>query len=754
MKQYIRFKVKHVITTIGALLAIIMLGYIFLPSALMAIGDNYRAKGETETAKVYYDRISQYFPRSGKTAEALEKAADITMNNNLLMITPKSVGGFHSRMNRVVSEEAKTYYLELAERFPNTFQGQRAITTLTTMDALESISRNRIDDALNTIKHYFETHRWPDTYIAIDIAYTLRNNSYYTEAIDLLKYVLDRDNKAKIPDLHVLLGDLYAVSGDIELAKVHYEHAIAVHTEIYELDRNRQEHEAIRLESRFYEEITDSIQNKIARLDNLDSLGVGIVTGSINLHGKPLSDIQIMLQPYNDPHSFPVGSPDALWTVSDNNGEFTFNNVTPGEYGLGFVVDLDVVGDVILKGGAFPQSMLTVETEGTYHWDFSLVDTLTVNYPIDSAVIEDDTINFSWEPLADAAYYTLRFGIYFDNGTSFGQGPLEKHYANQATVTMDDLISFQTGYSFDKQGPTPESLFGYAMPGGKYFWGVDAHAEDGTILTSSRGYVASQNTDFTISNRELLEADKLLLNREYGKAIVAYEKLLEESPNYSHALRMLAKIYSFETSAYTESFNFTDFDKAIEYYERLYKITGHTGYLDSIISIYYYSLDDFSNAYDTLKRLAAIASLNDWQHMQIASIEGHFGNYEHGLGQLLKAESKYYKTEAALRILTGITNVADKDHRWNTAMLDYRNNYQPEAIEGLLQDIAGTPALEAIDFLSRQDLTPNEAFIKLSMQMVEPALRKEQNDILSAFEAQYSAIDSKLVQIANRLYKH
>ncbi|MCR3921032.1 MAG: hypothetical protein NUK65_00740 [Firmicutes bacterium] len=123
MRQ-IRFKVKHLLSVCAILLVFFALGYLLLPSLLFSQGEKYRAQGEPLTAKIYYDRLNDYFPQHGKTAAALEQAAIIASEGNLLMVTPRSIGGTGGHPDAIISQEAVDYYTLLVERFPDTWHGK------------------------------------------------------------------------------------------------------------------------------------------------------------------------------------------------------------------------------------------------------------------------------------------------------------------------------------------------------------------------------------------------------------------------------------------------------------------------------------------------------------------------------------------------------------------------------------------------------------------------------------------------------
>ncbi|MGF7185205.1 tetratricopeptide (TPR) repeat protein [Desulfitispora alkaliphila] len=635
MKRQIRFKVKHILGLAGAMMAIVILVYAFLPATLLSIAEGYYSSGEREVAKVYYERIDNYFPNRKENANALEQLAQLATydRDDMLVISPMGIGGGHGVKGNL-PEEARAYYTKLVERFPATFQGRRALMELTKQEARDYVNSGKPDEAVAVVRDYYQRDdvRIYNTDVAMDAARAMQINGYNPQGIEVLEYALEENENVIYPELFELAGDLYAFMGDKENARAYYEKTLRSYEEIEKKDRELID-EGHPITKSIHGERKEVIAKKMARLTD-EPLETGAVKGTITLSGEPLSDVQMMLQPLTQPNVYPVSSSDAIWVVTDSQGQFTFEHISPSWYALGFVLDIDRVGDVVLEGGHFPQSKFDVEAGETYNWDFNLVETMKVVSPVNDVVIKEDTIEFSWEQFPDAAYYKLELGMYLGNGSSWRTIP-EEHPSNRATLSIEELQSIETGVSYDEEGPTPESLFGYAiMPEGKYFWGVIAYDEEGNILSASRGYLKEQNTDFSFGNTEMTEGDRLLLDRQYGEAIEAYGETLTEEPNNLHALRMLASMHRISISNDIADYPYTDYNKAVQYFERLYELTGDTVYLDSISGLYYHSLGEYGKALTILKKKQEIDQLSPWQQMMLARLESHFGNYHEGLKQL------------------------------------------------------------------------------------------------------------------------
>ncbi len=758
MKSHIRFKVKHVLGVIAMALGIVILSYVFLPSVMLSIAEGYYKEGEQAGAKMYYDRMNQYFPNHWKTPEALERAAQIAASDNLLMISPMGIGSA-PRSSGNITKEALEYYKILAERFPDTWQGERAIKELAIQEIKNLINQGDISTAQEEIDNFFkkQTRIYWHNDVVMEVARALIIKGYPHEAADLVEELLNNNEDSQnYPDMYELLADIYGALGNREKALFNYNRVLKTHEEILKRDREHFGDEHDEGMNMYYEEKEEEIRRKISML-NANPITTGSVTGSIILSGKPLAGVELILQPLPNPNTYPMGSPDAAWLTSNEDGKFLFENIIPGRYGLGFVVDLEQVGDAVLKGGRFPKSIIYVEEGGNYNWDFELVETMKIVAPIDDEVIQGDYINFSWEPYEDAAYYTLELGTYFENGSGSSGHP-QKYYSNSAKLNIQELKSIQTGMSYDEEGPKPQSLFGYAMPGGRFFWSVSAHDKDGNVLTSSQGYLKSQNSNFTFPEKEVSEGDKLLLARKYGEAIAAYEKTLEKDPEDIHSLSMLAKLYGFSLNEAVGQYEYSDLDKAIVYYHRLFELTGNVGYLDRVASIYYIYKEDFKKALDTLKIIEENQGLNDWQKHMKAKLESHFGNYSHALNILLSSEIRFLSEEAALRIITGdFSDLFNQNHGcnveevWQKALAEYEKDYAmvDRSLRNSIKDMA---AIDAITMLDNKEITPHQEFIKLSLKVIDPTYRRSSNEDVKVFIDKFSARNPELAKYAKILF--
>ncbi|SET76424.1 hypothetical protein SAMN05660297_03426 [Natronincola peptidivorans] len=751
MKKTIRIQIKDLFKGIGVFLAILLLVYTFLPSAMLAIGNRYQRQGDSLTAKVYYDRLDRFFPNRAETAQALESAARIAGNHNLLMISSTGVGG-GSHIGGYLSKEAEAYYQKLVDRFPDTWQGKRAKIELTTQEIKHLISKDKIEEAFSLMKHHYETINantstsyW-DPAVAIEAVTALKIKGQHMRGLDFLQYMMEHEETLVDTRIYEIAANLHGFLGNKHEAEKYYLRLIEQYEENIEMERQFDDQEHMEGIVSYYAMQKEEIQRKLASLKDAPS-SYGAIEGTITLINQPLAAVPVFLQPQNDPMGGTFGGAtfDSIWGLSNEAGEFQFNYVAPGRYSLGFVVDLDVVGDVVLKGGYFPQSTIYVDEDESYHWDFQLVDTINVLSPTNDEKITENSVHFQWEPFQEAAYYTLTLGAYDGSATYSINYSERRFYTNEAVLSIDEFASISSGIHFDDEGPTPDSLFGFGHPKGKYFWGVSAHDEEGNILTSSLGYLKRQNTDFRFEDRDIRAGDEYLLKRQFSEAIASYEADLKENSNDLYALNMLGKLYGFSYGN-LENYPYSDIDKAIVYYERLYDLTMSPRHIENMVRLLYHEKQNYPHVLQLLETLEDNTQLQPWMQRYRVMICSHQGNYEKALEELLAIDSKFHSLEASLRIITNNfteLQLHDRDvleEKWIEALHQYEEIYV-SMNRDLKEKISETTPLEALKLLENRDLTPHEALLQLTLKIVEPTISIREFEALMEYRNNYRAID-------------
>ncbi len=754
MKKYIRFKVKDLLKLSGILLLLSAFIYLFLPNIMFSIGTRYADNGELNIAKGYYERIEAYFPNSSINATALMRAAEI-VNGSTIAISANSVGS--QSYFGFVAEGAEAYYTKIVERFPKTNEGRNAYTLLAASKMKRLIAEDETAEALNLMKTYYSeinegfSNKFYDYSVVTSAVNALRSKGQLKEALYVLDYysgIIDYDNL----DILELSADINALMGNKAEAEALYHILLEKYQE--DIDRDKEHSQQTDAPSNsYYTERKQYIEEKISVLGN-EPTSTGRVSGSISLKGEALPAIDVFLQPQEKNNQYRIGSStgDALWAISNNQGEFSFSYVPPGRYSLGLLVSPQAIGEVVLKGGFFPKSTLYVAEGESYSWDFEFVDTMEVISPNIDTEVTGDAVHFQWSEVEDAAYYTLTLGSYGGAlGGTFSNYLDKLFYTNEAILTGKELSYANGALGMDDEGPLPETIMGFGLPGIKYYWSVNAHDENGNIITSSWGY-GSENTDFHFPYRELTEGDQLLMDRRLEEAIAAYEAAIAENPSDNYSKAMLAKIYSISD---TRGYRHTDFKKALAYYTQLYTNTKDPVFLNHMMNINN-EMENYQGALELVDAFSQLNRPNPYHHYLSAKGLSHLGDYSKALEELWKGTADAnFDMKAALMLLTDNYTadeaISQGEQVWMKSIKQYQEEYS-HLDEALKNTIAELPPLEALKLFDNKDLTPHQALLKLSLELVEPTLKRYSYELLEDWQRSYRTTDPQLSRLVSNMF--
>ncbi|KGP74694.1 carboxypeptidase-like regulatory domain-containing protein [Pontibacillus yanchengensis] len=289
--------------------------------------------------------------------------------------------------------------------------------------------------------------------------------------------------------------------------------------------------------------VLQSIQERLEAWKN----GEDLVTYQGKLQtddGKPLSHAKVFLvNPDRKGNSFTEKQSPS--SITDDQGNFKIEALPKGDYQLMLGMTLDQV-----DGYTWPvESDEWLDVQSDVKRNITLPSLIKINSPINDQMVKGDKVEFSWEPVEDAAYYQLHFGIQYEGGgiTTTASEHIESN-AFEMSKQAFLFQSFGTVQIMDGDGEmqiVPESLLGLSNPNVDMYWYVDAYNKQGEILTSSNGFRlskenAAQIPYFHYEKQSLTEADELLLDGKLDEAFAAYKK----DENDLHSQRMIYEIIS------------------------------------------------------------------------------------------------------------------------------------------------------------------------------------------------------------------
>lgn len=316
--------------------------------------------------------------------------------------------------------------------------------------------------------------------------------------------------------------------------------------------------------------------------------GDNTITGRVTVNGKGIPYVQIYIHTKSQYGTY---SPeDELYiAITDFNGGFETIGLKEGEYEIGIGVSQPLAYDLVYRERN--EKMLQVKGDTTYNFEFT--QPMEIINPKGEFALKDNTFHLKWERVEGAEYYEVHavcFEKPYDmSGSNMTYAiPDEKgEYEikdTEANIDIGVVNSYPTSvFLLDDDSEesiiSPNGILGTFYPGIKVPIIVKAYDAEGNILNSTLPLMSNYEdmTIVKVENRELSEGERLIANLKYEEAINYYEDILKSDDKNVEALTYLSRLYAEGWKKGTENL-----DKAKEYAERLYSITGDNNVLNRL----------------------------------------------------------------------------------------------------------------------------------------------------------------------------
>ncbi|KAI7259984.1 hypothetical protein KC345_g10172 [Hortaea werneckii] len=280
----------------------------------------------------------------------------------------------------------------------------------------------------------------------------------------------------------------------------------------------------------------------------------GILTYS---DGTPVSRAGIFLRAESEVnHSVFYGS-EPYEIITDSQGHFSFSGIIPGFYQLHLGLSFEQI-----DGWTWPvqtDDWIEIRQNDRLKHNIVLQPLLELKSPVNSQILTGDAVDFQWEDVPGAASYSLSGSVSSKNST-FGHVIRQGITANRVSIPVDELYNsggFSTSSSGEGwQSVDSASLLGFADPGSRFSWSIEAYNAAGRVITRSNGYRLNEDTIgnlpfFYLKSRSLTAADQLVVDKKLEQALEAYRLDFAGNPLDDHALKMLIHLMTAKAS-YTE----------------------------------------------------------------------------------------------------------------------------------------------------------------------------------------------------------
>ncbi|WP_078592851.1 carboxypeptidase-like regulatory domain-containing protein [Evansella clarkii] len=642
----VKMKVKHLVLSTVSVIVLLVLFISFLQPQLETWGISRQlASGETEQAK---ERIIENIEsKSRNRLQLIEKymISPAPGAHYDIYVSPSGImgPGPEAAERYFTLEESAPYLLEYLEKGPAGDTHRKAADILSVYyygeGDYENLSLSLQKAAArydNNSEHYHELK--------------LRNieqavNFQEFEAAEALIDQYEKEVPESYPDARLQTAMLKARS---YMLQDKTEEALAVLDTAMEdyREHERQLLEEMReydpdytdefQEDSYYLTVAEDLKTSIESMD--DNAGGASIEGRITRSdGQPLANAGVFLKDEpNVMRTSPSPFDEKYGTVTGPDGSYSFHGVAPGSYQVQVGLLLEQV-----DGWSWPADMyewVDLEADEAEQYDIELTPLINISGPKDYETLENETITFDWEDYPDAASYTIFLGIEVDGGAgSLSVGFMEEIPESQITFEADDLYAKAVGFSFGDEewdSVQPESLLAFANVHGSYFWYVHAFDEDGEFIGQSNGYRLKEETMgalpfFQLQEREMTEADNLLMDGKAREALALYKENVAENEDDIHSLRMITRINGLDEK---------NAEETAEYQKRLYEVAPDEGNLFHIIE-YYFSAGDWVETAKWFSRYQEEVP----EGKQSSYVKALYGITLTRLGELEEARSLFYE---------------------------------------------------------------------------------------------------------------
>ncbi|SHE88376.1 hypothetical protein SAMN02745784_02116 [Tissierella praeacuta DSM 18095] len=597
-------------------LILISLGILFFIFAVIPFANielaNYFSNSKPEIAEKLYDYYLRY-PIALRKDEALYKSAQSTMNGfsryNIMMgmqlgektLDYTTINNTIDKYKNIIRDYSKSDYYTLA------YKG-----------ILDSYIY--LGDSDN-LKKWIDWGKLQDYKKTKDISvlyegYNYFANREYNKAEELLStFVLGNNDMDYI---------YYFLKGHIEFAKEDFNKALEYYNKASEI--------GWQYRTGFFGSVVPD--GRRFWLDELDFYkGENKIKGRVTADGVGIPFVEIYLQYPNQ--GYASRGIDFV-AITDKDGYYETIGIKEGRYDLGIGI-----GTAIFFDKAYlTKNVYNLQVSDNVEFDFEFKTPMKVISPKPEELVEGNKFEVKWEEVNEADYYTVR-AVAIDDGSSMtvsirDENGKNKIKGNKAVFNIEMLKNSPTGYSMDDDEiVNPEAIMGYIHGETMIPIIVNAYDKNGNMLSSSVPMTSRyENVPSIKIVGKLTVGEKLIVNKEYEKAVGYYENLLLEDKDNIKALSYLSKLYIFGWGKGTK-----DVHKAIDCGTKVYNLSGNADVILRVLG--QMNSNDYRDNKEIIKELFDIIP-NEYRDIYFY---WYRGEYYRALGEFEKARKDFLFTD-------------------------------------------------------------------------------------------------------------
>lgn len=597
-------------------LILISLGILFFIFAVIPFANielaNYFSNSKPEIAEKLYDYYLRY-PIALRKDEALYKSAQSTMNGfsryNIMMgmqLGEKTLD--YTTINNTIDK-----YKNIIRDYPKS-----DYYTLAYKGILDSYIY--LGDSDN-LKKWIDWGKLQDYKKTKDISvlyegYNYFANREYNKAEELLSTFVLGNN-----DIDYIY---YFLKGHIEFAKEDFNKALEYYNKASEI--------GWQYRTGFFGSVVPD--GRRFWLDELDFYkGENKIKGRVTADGVGIPFVEIYLQYPNQ--GYASRGIDFV-AITDKDGYYETIGIKEGRYDLGIGIGTAVFFDKAY----LTKNIYNLQVSDNVEFDFEFKTPMKVISPKPEEIVEGNKFEVKWEEVNEADYYTVR-AVAIDDGSSMtvsirDENGKNKIKGNKAVFNIEMLKNSPTGYSMDDDEiVNPEAIMGYIHGETMIPIIVNAYDKNGNMLSSSVPMTSRyENVPSIKIVGKLTVGEKLIVNKEYEKAVGYYENLLLEDKDNIEALSYLSKLYIFGWGKGTK-----DVHKAIDCGTKVYNLSGNADVILRVLG--QMNSNDYRDNKEIIKELFDIIP-NEYRDIYFY---WYRGEYYRALGEFEKAREDFLFTD-------------------------------------------------------------------------------------------------------------
>lgn len=646
--KYMRLKKKTILEIM--LIIVILFGsfYFLKDNIIYGIGKVYSFMGKEDLANVYYNKVIERYPEKDMAIKsAISQIKDILKHEDLGYFRNRivinsygsstkgsgdvfygSLEDINAKYNKIKQNYPQNILLDeytLAVSMMNWFggEGDKAISML---EDMEKIKNNELED----IKR-------------LNLAAMYMNSGEINKGREIL--IKDINKKDKYEYLRRdMLSFIYFM--DKEYMSF-YEYKVE---EILQINK---------IKSLYIEpikDITDAVSDMDRYIkDEKDKNKIdNIVNGRITMDKKPLPYTMVYLKDVKDMgmDSGFIEYSDIYMDITNENGEFSIENVPKGQYTLSVSVDWQRA-----KGKQFniKNNMIRVDEKNTELGNISFFESIK---DVNITELEDGKIKFQWNYFKDKDIE--KYIIYLGEVRKLEDGS-ERAIFSYMSKEIDGnsfildiekekrnaMIGF---FSYGSDGVDPYYILEPLYHKGEYAYKIVGYSGS-NIVSDNLGLYSNRSYDKVyIDGNEWTEADRLVLDGNIDKAIELYESEVDKDKGNIHALKPLAALYynGWKYDENTQELKGNDYIKAKKYLQLLDIEIGPNDTINNRLAYIYQYNNEYDKALEFYQDLAKNGYL--YHYSSIADIYLYKGNWD----KAIYYYNKYYNNNGGN---SGITDL-------------------------------------------------------------------------------------------------